>query len=353
MKTIFSYSFSGVLSAIVLLANSSAALACATCGCALSSDAAMGFPSEGGWLVSVQYDFINQSQYRHGTGALSSGQVASINDNGGSQEVENGTLNRYTTLGISYAVNQDWNFRLLLPYMDRSHSTYGQGTNPLTPSDLSYANVSSVGDVKLISSYQGLLPTHNWGFQLGLKLPTGDYGGSNATGTGVVGRSPVSFSSGPIAGQGAGALLDTSLQAGNGSTDLILGSYYFQPVSQDFDAFVSGQFQSSVAHQLKDVGADYRPGNSANISFGLRYEADPSLVPQLQFNVTHKTADQGALADTSDTAGTVVYLSPGITAMVGAGTHAYAFVQWPLYSQLAGYQLFPKWTASVGVAHSF
>lgn len=53
---------------------------------------------------------------------------------------------------------------------------------------LSESRNSSLGDVKFILSYQGLLPTHNLGVQLGLKLPT-------------------------------------SLQAGTGSTDLIAGAY--------------------------------------------------------------------------------------------------------------------------------
>jgi hypothetical protein len=32
---------------------------------------------------------------------------------------------------------------------------------------------------------------------------------------------------------------------------------------------------------------------------------------------------------------------------------AYAFVQVPVYSHLAGYQLFPHWTASVGISKAF
>ena len=32
---------------------------------------------------------------------------------------------------------------------------------------------------------------------------------------------------------------------------------------------------------------------------------------------------------------------------------AYAFVQVPVYSNLDGYQLFPRWTASVGISAGF
>jgi hypothetical protein len=33
--------------------------------------------------------------------------------------------------------------------------------------------------------------------------------------------------------------------------------------------------------------------------------------------------------------------------------HLYGFVQLPLYSKLDGYQVFPHWTASVGVSYAF
>jgi len=324
------------------------AMACATCGCALSSEAAMGYGAGPGWLLSAEFNYINQNQLRYGSGAISQAQVGSLNP-GANQEVENDTINRYTTFGVAYSPDASWNFRLLLPYIDRSHSSYGAATDPITPDQLSSAKVTGLGDIKLIGSYQGFLPTHNLGLQLGVKLPTGNYGGMTASGT-VVGSHPVYFGS---AGNNGGQLLDTSLQAGNGSTDVIVGAYYFQAVSQDLDAFVNGQFQTSIAQKLDQAGGNFRPGNAANVSLGLRYEADPHLVPQLQLNLTHKTADQGALADTIDTAGTVAYLSPGVTAAVGAGAHVYAFLQLPVYSHLQGYQLFPRWTATVGVTMGF
>ncbi len=307
------------------------------------------------WHLSLEYDYIDQNQLRTGTSSISSAKVASINDAGGDQEVEHDTINRYTTLGIGYTANSDWSFRLLVPYIDRGHTTYSSATtSQITPDQLSGATAKGIGDVKFITTYQGLLPTHNLGLQLGIKLPTGDYGGPNADGTGAVGRSPVAFTTGPNAlSPSPGNLLDTSLNPGTGSTDLIVGAFYYQPVSQDFDAFVTGQYQAAFSEKLNQAGADYRPGNTATVSFGLRYEADPKLVPQLQINITKKGADQGALADTTDTAGTVAYLSPGITAKLADKLQGYAFAQVPIYSKLDGYQLFPHWTATVGMSYSF
>ncbi|HZZ95257.1 MAG TPA: hypothetical protein VFE23_22045 [Usitatibacter sp.] len=316
----------------------------------MSTDAATGYSAVAGWRIGLQYDFIDQNQLRTGTRSVSAADLASINDAGGEQEVEKQTINRYLTLGISYSPNPDWNVSTLIPYIDRSHTTYGAATtDQLTPDQISASTSTGLGDVKLIVNYQGFLPTHNLGLQLGVKLPTGNYGGQNVETGEFVGRNPVVFSSGP----NAGSALDTSLNVGTGSTDLIVGAYYYQAISQDFDAFVNAQFQAAVAHRLDQANADYRPGNQTSFNFGVRYEANPNWVPQVQVNTAHKSHDQGALADIFGTGGTVVYVSPGITAVVARNMSAYAFLQVPAYSKLEGFQLFPKWTGSVGLSYAF
>lgn len=330
------------------------AIACATCGCSLSSDAATGYSSSSGWRLSLEYDYIDQNQLRIGSNSIPAARVAAINDAGGNQEVEHDTISRYTNLGIGYAPNADWNLKFLLPYVDRSHTTYGAASNPLTPDQISGATATGIGDAKFIATYQGLLPTHNLGVQLGIKLPTGNYGGPNADGSGTVGRNPAVFTTGPNAQMPSpGNALDTSLNPGTGSTDLIVGAYYFQPVSQDFDAFINGQFQAAVSQKLDQTGADFRPGNLATVSFGVRYEADPAIVPQLQVNISRRSADLGALADRMDTAGTVAYLSPGVTLNVIKNLQLYGFMQLPIYSKLDGYQLFPHWTGTLGLSYAF
>jgi hypothetical protein len=321
-----------------------ASWACATCGCTVNSDAAMGYSTAAGWRINFEYTYIDQDQLRSGT--ATTGPAAAVNNPSnpalGGGEIEKQTINRYFTLGASYRPNMDWNFNLLIPYVSRDHTTYGQHQEPYAPSDIapdqiSGAHVSNLGDVKVIGNYQGLLPTHNLGLQLGVKLPTGQYG------------TAVDFYDGP----NVGSPLDASLQAGTGSTDIIVGAYYFQAVSQDFDAFADVQFQSAVSHKQDQPGNDFRPGNAATVSVGLRYEASPRWIPQLQLNLSRKSADQGALADTTDTAGTVAYLSPGLTALLVPKLYMYAVLQVPVYSNLSGYQLFPRWTGTVGVSYAF
>lgn len=320
------------------------ARACASCGCTLSADAAMGYTALPGLRFNFEYDYINQDRLRSGARAASPAQAVNNPSDPalGGGEIEKQTINRYLTLGASYSPNSAWNMTLLIPYVTRTHTTYGQQQSPYTPSQtapdqISGARLSEVGDIKVIGSYQGLLPTHNLGLQLGVKLPTGHYG------------TAVSFASGP----NAGTPLDASLQAGTGSTDLIAGAFYYKAVSQNFDAFANAQFQSAVNHRQNQPGNDFRPGNSATMSLGLRYEANPEWVPQLQLNLSHKSADQGALADRPDTAGTIAYVSPGLTMHVHGKTHLFAFAQLPLYSKLDGYQLSPRWTATIGGSYAF
>ena len=174
--------------------------ACATCGCSLNADAAMGYSAEPGWRLSVEYDYLHQDQLRKGMHA-----VATVPEGA---ELERDTLNRYLTLGIDYNPTADWNIDLKVPYVIRTHSTYGRYDSAQPLPTVSSSRSSSIGDLRLIGAYQGFLPTHNLGVQLGIKVPTGHYG------------TAVNFDSGPAAGMP----LDASLQPGTGSTDIILGA---------------------------------------------------------------------------------------------------------------------------------
>jgi hypothetical protein len=327
------------------------ARACATCGCTLSTDAATGYSTVSGWRLNIDDTCIDQNQLRTGSSKATPQQVVeqpSAPSLGGG-EIEKGTTNRYINLSATYRFNADWGVSFLLPYVSRDHTTYGTQLQPYMPVEnlpdqISGAHVAGIGDAKVLASYQGLLPTHNLGVQLGVKLPTGHYGGETDDGS-FVGH-PTTFNTGPDQGQS----LDTSLQAGTGSTDLMVGAYYFQPVSQNFDAFVNGQFQAAISEKLNQSGADYRPGNLTSVSFGLRFEKYANWVPQVQINWIHKSADQGALADPPDSKGTIAYLSPGLSGSLSKNIQLYAFVQVPVYSHLQGYQLFPGWTGTVGIS---
>jgi len=209
------------ITALCLAISPVSTWACATCGCTVNSDAAMGYSAATGWRVNLEYTYIDQDELRIGTRAATPAEVVNNPSNLalGGGEIEKDTINRYATLGINYRPNADWNVNLLVPYVVRTHTTYGTQLQPYTPAEtapdqISGARVDNLGDIKLLGNYQGLLPTHNLGLQLGVKLPTGQYG------------TAVDFYNGP----NAGSPLDASLQAGTGSTDIIVGAYYYQPV---------------------------------------------------------------------------------------------------------------------------
>ena len=151
--------------ALALLVLPHEACACASCGCSLSGDAAMGYSTGAGWRFSLEYDYIHQDQLRSGTH-----EVAGVPDG---NELERETLNRYFTAGLSYSPNSAWSLSLYAPYVERTHSTHGEIDSALPLPELSSSRSASLGDVRLIGAYQGFLPTRNLGVELGVKLPTG------------------------------------------------------------------------------------------------------------------------------------------------------------------------------------
>jgi len=355
MSIIHSRSIRRALPLAVFALLPAQAFACATCGCSLNIDAAAGYSSEPGWRIGFDESFLDQDRLRHGSGPASPQDVVDhpVDPGEGGGEIEKRTINRYANLSVAYRPNADWGFTAILPWVSRSHATYGDQEAPFVPGDIAPDQVSGVdlsgfGDMKFLVNYQGFLPTHNLGVQFGVKLPTGRYGGQNED-SGDIAGNPVKFQTGPMAGDA----LDTSLQAGTGSTDLIVGAYGYRAVSQDFDAYASVRYQAAVARKLDREGTDFRPGNQLNATIGTRYEVNPRVVPQLQLNLVRKSRDTGALADQLDSAGTIAWLSPGVTVSLRGNVQAYAFAQMPVYSRLEGYQLLPRWTATIGLSVGF
>jgi hypothetical protein len=152
------------LAGVLLCADPASSFACATCGCTLSADAAMGYSAAAGWRINLEDDYINQDQLRSGTGTAVPSQVVNAPSDPalGGGEIEKQTINRYLTLGINYSPNSSWNLNLLVPYVNRDHTTYGVQLAPYSasesaPDEISGAHVSGLGDIRLIGSYQGLL----------------------------------------------------------------------------------------------------------------------------------------------------------------------------------------------------
>ncbi len=323
-----------IASAAILAAAalSQPALACSSCGCTLSSDwDTQGLSTNAGLRIDLRYDYIDQNQLRHDSGTASADAVAKAQAAGTLGETEQYTKNRYYTLGIDYSGGRTWGVNVQLPYVDRSHGTLAYDANAgVLDTDVSTSHTESLGDVRVIGRYQGLSPDGDVGLLFGLKLPTG--------------RHDYTFSGGPL----AGSPLDRSLQPGSGSTDLLLGAYTFGSLSRDWDWFALGLAQRPVR-----IVDEFRPGSALNLSLGVRYMGFESVMPQLQINARAVAHDEGMNADPENSGGSVAYLSPGLTVPVSRAVKLYGFIQLPLYQRVNGFQLAPRWNASVGVNFAF
>lgn len=313
------------------------AIACASCGCSINSDwGAQGLSDTSGWTLDLRYDYLNQNQLRAGRRTISAAAAAAtlIPSSGDPAEVEQYTRNSYLTATLDYSEGNNWGVSLSLPFIDRSHSTLGSGSDGSTfdPANGAYTSSGSgPGDVRVVGRWFGFTDRHDVGVQLGLKLPTGKKD--------QIGNDGV-------------ANVDPGLQRGSGTTDLIVGAYYFGDIGSDGGYFAQATFQSALDHSTM-AGGSYKPGNSVNISVGARYRGWASFVPTVQINARHAKTDSGDAADTFATGGTLVYLTLGGMLPVTEKFAPYVNVQLPIYQDVNGIQLTPKYTVSVGAKYAF
>ncbi|SFS17801.1 hypothetical protein SAMN05216570_3657 [Dyella sp. OK004] len=298
------------------------AQACSTCGCSLNSDwSSQGYATSTGLHLSVREDYFDQSQLISGSDTVHRSSLSFPND----QEVQQKTINRTTLLGADYNFSRYWGLSVQLPYTDRHHQTIAAGDT-----DVSTSDAHGIGDLRAVARYQGLSEDAGIGLQFGLKLPTG--------------RFKQDFASGPQ----AGALLDRGLQLGTGTTDALLGIYKFGYVTESIGYF--GQAMAQIAMTSRD---HFRPGNSLNLNFGLRYLDAGRFTPQLQLNLHGEQRESGGQADRPNSGAVLAYLSPGIGVKITPRLDAFAFVQLPVYQHVNGLQLEPRRLWSVGAQYRF
>lgn len=305
------------------MAGVSVGYSCSVCGCSLSSDwAAQGYSTTYGFQAGVRYEYSESSQLRRGAASISASDPFVAASAG---ETQQSTFNRVTVLSVDYASGGKWGVTLDVPYINRDHSTLGDGDPGVSSSE-----ASGLGDLRVLARYQVHSLARGFGFQFGLKLPTG--------------RINQNFDAGP----GDGQLLDRGLQLGSGTTDLLAGASYFSRLSTNLGAFASGLIDQPLAER-----ADYLPSASVTLSTGLRLLNKTWLTPQLQVNTRLDARERGSEGDTDNSGGTFVYLSPGLTAEIGEHLHAFAFYQLPVYQRVNGVQLEPRWLLSLGVTYKF
>jgi hypothetical protein len=330
IRTPFRIIFSAVLALLPLIAMDSA-LACAACGCTLSKDwGTQGISATPGFTADLSYDYINQNKQRYGSGTASQTQINNLWQAG--QEIEDYTVTRTTTASLNYT-SDTWGVSAQLPFVQRTHGTFGDNGASASPSPdyTSYATSSDngIGDTRIIGRYTGFSADKTAGIIAGLKLPTGS--------------TSANFNDGITP-------LDRSLQIGTGSTDVILGGFLTGNI-EEYGWFAQGTVQHAVATKTV-AGADYRPGDAYALNTGIRRaKFGAKFTPMLQLNYIHRSPDD--VGGTPLDGGTLVYLAPGASLRVGGGTSVYGFIQLPLYQNVIGLQLTPRYTATLGVSHSY
>jgi hypothetical protein len=286
-----------------------------------------------GLSIDLRYDYLNQNRMFSGAHGISPQAASAVTNDGDPQEVERFTKTQYFTAAVDYSITADWGVNVQVPFEKRSHSTLGTASDGVTPGDGGGqydATFSALGDVRIIGRYLGLSETKDAGLLFGVKLPTGSHT--------LTGNSTDPTAPDPVP-------IDRGLQPGSGTTDIILGAFKAGALGANWDYFIQGRYQFAL-HD-KD---DFRPGNGANLDLGLRYLGKrEKAIPELQLNARHVAPDSGTNADTFGTGGTLVDLSPGIVVPVGENVSAYGFIQVPIYQDMRGVQLVPRYTASLGV----
>lgn len=266
--------------------------------------------------LDLRYEFIDQSQQRRGRNEVS-GEFNS------DDELEKRTINRNLIATLDYLVNTRWAWSFQLPLISRDHTHDAL----LEPESWQF---TEIGDVRVTGRYMLNEPrrsTVNSGVKFGLKLPTGSFEITNSE----------------------GAEAERSLQPGTGTTDLLLGAFYTQPLARSQSSwFAEGLWQKPLAEHRH-----YLPGQRFTIDLGVRHTLNDRLRVLLQLNGLWRGREQGEAANPTDSGGTFVYLSPGLSYSLAGDLEVYGFFQQPLYQRVNGVQLTADWSAAMGITYGF
>lgn len=298
---------------------SSAAHACASCGCTLTADwLSQGLAAQPGTTLSLRYDYVPQTTLRSGTQSVDRSAIDFPTD----REIERYTYNHSLTATLDHQFANDWGLDVQLPLLTRPHETIGEGTI-----DPSHSDTKGIGDLRVVGRWQGLsTPGKVTGIEAGLVLPTGKFSET--------------FRSGPEAGEE----VDRGLQPGTGTVQAVLGAYHLGAVSPELGYFL--QATGQVPLTSRD---GYKPGGFAQISAALNYTRWRNITPQLQLSFRKTWRDSGPDSDRSNSGGEQVNIAPGLSAKLGTKVVGFTYVEVPLYTRVNGYQLVPKAKFSAGL----
>ena len=286
----------GVLLAGILVP--SVGRACA-CGCdVFDIGTSSMFPKEQGGMAFLNYDYQDQNRNWSGTSQA----PAADND-------DKDIATQFFTFGLQYMFNTSWGAQIGVPY-DFRHLRTTDDTGAVVT-----RNWSQLGDIRVRGIYTGFFPDMSAGVTLGLKLPTGDY----------------SYDS---------AVVDRDSQLGTGSTDILLGGFYYHNLDVNYRWEWFAQAELDVPVLTQD---QYQPGLELDAAAGIYYNGltvgSVRISPVAQVIFSERTSDSGANAANPVASGFQrVLLSAGIDIHIHP-VDIYADAEIPVYQDFTGNQL--------------
>lgn len=319
MNSIVKASLFIALAPALFFGMTSAAQACASCGCTLTADwLSQGLAAQPGTTFSLRYDYIAQTTLRSGTSRIDRNSIALP----ANREIERYTYNHSLTLTLDHQFANDLGIDVQLPVITRPHSTYAEETV-----DPSTSRTHGIGDLRVVGRWQGLsTPGSVTGIEAGFVLPTGQF--------------HQSFKSGP----NTGAEVDRGLQPGTGTVQAVLGGYRLGAITSELGYFVQADAQFALTDR-----DGYRPGSFFQTSAALNYTHWRNVTPQLQLSFRATRRDSGPDSDRPNSGGEQVNIAPGLSAKLSSMAVGFTYVELPLFTRVNGYQLVPKAKLSAGV----
>jgi hypothetical protein len=311
-----------LVAALVGFASSPALASCGSAYCSLNTDlAAETAGIVEGSVFDLRYESIDQDQPRSGSRKVAVGELRRHHD-----EVR--TRNRNLIASFSHTFASGWGVSVAAPFVDREHLHIHNHRGARLNEEWKFREA---GDLRVTGRYQKAL----WGGDLprtvgviaGVKLPTGRTGVANAQGD----------------------VAERSLQPGTGTTDLILGAYFHQPLPQWGGSWFA---QAQVQRALREHEG-FRPGAQLALDLGFSKAFGDKFSGIVQLNAVAKRRDRGTEAEPADSGSRSLFLSPGVSYQVTDSLRAYAFYQHPLHQHVNGVQLTADRAFVVGLSTRF
>jgi len=301
---------------------SAAQASCGTASCSVNTGAeslATGHKQK--LIIDLRYEFIDQNQPRAGSRKVAVGEIRRHHD-----EVR--TINRNFISTLDYRHSPAWGVALQAPLVGRTHNHNHNHHGAVIPEQWSF---NELGDVRVLGRYyfaEEESTSLSASFNFGVKLPTGSIDITNAKGDRA----------------------ERSLQPGSGSTDVLLGASYHRQLAANPSTswFTSALWQQPIATR----GA-YEPGARLSLDIGVRHGVTQRLTALLQLNSQWRGRDRGREAESEDSGGTEVNISPGVSYALTPDFDIYGFFQQPVYQHVNGVQVVADWSALAGISQRF